>query len=243
MRPVLLVTHMEPVEFGLLGDALAEQEVPVIHVPLDEGDRLPRLEKVSGIVSFGGTMGVPDADRYPFLREERDLLAAALAADVPILGLCLGGQVLSWAAGGSAVRMEARDLAWYPLSRSPAAVGDPLFEAWPDEALVLEWHLDQIVLPGSAAVIGDSAGPGASIFRAGPSAWGSQIHLELTPEILDAWLADPVMGTELRGVGLEPEEFRSRSGRLLPRQAAAAREVFRRFAKLVLERETAGVRS
>jgi GMP synthase (glutamine-hydrolysing) len=241
MRPVLLITHILPVEFGVLGDAFAEQDVPVLHVALDDGDALPSIDDVSGIVSFGGTMGVPDADRYPFLSAERDLLAAALASELPLLGLCLGAQLLTWAAGGSVVRMEKRDIAWYRLPRSPAATEDPLFGAWPDDTPVLEWHLDQILLPDSADVIADSSGPGSSIFRAGPAAWGSQSHLELTPEILNAWLADPVIGEELLQADLPPEVLLSQAAELVPQQAAAAREVFDRFAQLVTDRDARGL--
>jgi GMP synthase (glutamine-hydrolysing) len=241
VRPVVLVTHIKPVEFGLLGDALAEHELPLLHVALDEGDQLPSLDELSGIVSLGGTMGVPDADRYPFLVEERDLLEAALAAEVPILGLCLGAQLLAWAAGGSVVRMDGRDIAWYQLARSEMASDDPLFGAWPDDAPVLEWHLDQIVLPDSAEVIADSTGPGASVFRVGSAAWGSQSHLEITPEILAGWLADPVIGEELRGAGMPPDQFLLDAADPLPRQGAAASEVFARFAKLVLSRQAAAI--
>jgi GMP synthase-like glutamine amidotransferase len=239
--PVAVLTHIKPVEFGLLGDALAEHELQLLHVALDEGDRLPGLDEVSGIVSLGGTMGVPDADRYPFLLEQRDLLQAALAAELPLLGLCLGAQLLTWAAGGSVVRMDSRDIAWYRLARSEIASDDPLFGAWPSDAPVLEWHLDQIVLPDSAELLADSTGPGASVFRVGSAAWGSQSHLELTPLILDGWLADPVIGEELRGAGLPPEQFLSEAADYLPRQEAAASEVFARFAKLVLTRQAAAI--
>lgn len=242
MRPVLVITHLERGELGLLGDVLAERDVPVLHRALDEGDRLPELGEVAGVVSLGGTMGVPDADRHPFLGEERKLLASAMATEVPTLGLCLGAQILTWAAGGSVARMKERDVAWYRLARSGAAAGDPLFDAWPDDAPVLEWHLDQIVLPGGTEVLADSPGPGTSIFRAGPAAWGSQVHLELTPEILHRWLADPEMADELREAGIAAERLMADADELLPRQAAAAVQVFERFAKLARSREAAPVR-
>jgi GMP synthase-like glutamine amidotransferase len=214
-----------------------------VYARLDRGDELPEPAEVSAIVSLGGTMGVPDIAAHPFLRDELELLEAALAARVPILGLCLGGQLLAKAAGGDVVRMAARDIGWYPLERRPAADGDPLFADLPAGAPVLEWHLDAVVPPSVEEVIAESSGPGCSIFRAGPLAWGSQSHLELTPPILAHWLADPVIGEEIRGAGFPPERLLAEAEAALPRQMETARAIFNRFADLVSAREAAATAS
>ena len=88
-------------------------------------------------------------------------------------------------------RLDRLYVDWPELVVLPAARGDPLFDRLPDRTVVLEWHVDAIEPPPGATVLAETAGPGCAIFRAGPAAWGSQIHLELTPEMLSGWLSDP----------------------------------------------------
>jgi GMP synthase (glutamine-hydrolysing) len=235
-RPILAITHIAPGDLGLLGEVLTERLMPIVPVRLDRGDELPDLAEVSAVVSLGGTMGVPDSGEYPFLRDELRLLESALASSVPVLGLCLGAQLLAKAAGGDVLRMATRDIGWYPLDRMPAADGDALFGPLPNGTPVLEWHLDAIVPPSAGEVIAESSGPGCSIFRVGSAAWGSQTHLELTPRILDDWLSDPVIGEELRQAGFPSDRLLDQAEELLPAQMTAAISIFERFADFVSAR-------
>ena len=239
MRPILVVNHLHGPETGLVDDALRGEELPVVAVNIFESPSLPGLEEVSGIVSLGGMMGVPDAAEYPFLTAELELLTEALAAETPVLGLCLGAQLLAQAAGGEVRRLDRRYVDWPELVALPSARDDPLFDRLPERSVVLEWHVDAIEPPPGAAVLAETKGPGCAVFRAGPAAWGSQIHLELTPEMLSGWLDDPAERDGLAALGLDVDAFVRDAPARLRRQGEATGAVIREFARLVRLREDA----
>jgi GMP synthase (glutamine-hydrolysing) len=237
VRPILVVNHLRGPETGLVDDALRGEGLSLVETNIFENPRLPELGEISGIVSLGGMMGVPDSAEYPFLAAELELLADALVAEKPILGLCLGAQLLARAAGGEVRRLDRRYVDWPELVALPAAREDPLFDRLPDRTVVLEWHVDAIEPPPGATVLAETAGPGCAIFRAGPAAWGSQIHLELTPEMLSGWLSDPAERDGLEALGLDVDAFVRDAPSRLQRQGEATGAVIREFARLVRLRE------
>ena len=135
MRPILVVNHLHGPETGLVDDALRGEGLSLVETNIFENPLLPGLEEISGIVSLGGMMGVPDAEEYPFLTAELGLLADALAAETPILGLCLGAQLLAKAAGGEVRRLDRLYVDWPELVVLPAGRGDPLFDRLPDRTV------------------------------------------------------------------------------------------------------------
>ncbi|MGZ4388268.1 MAG: glutamine amidotransferase-related protein [Gaiellaceae bacterium] len=161
-------------------------------------------------------------------------MARALDAEVPVLGLCLGGQLLACAAGGGVERMAEPFIGWPRLTRLSAAAGDALFGGLPGEAEVLEWHNDAIEPPPAAVVLAETGGPGCSIFRAGPAAWGSQIHLELTPAMLARWLEDDDLARDVAAAGVDPAGLLADAARRLAAQGRVAETVFERFADVLL---------
>jgi len=239
VRPILVVNHLRGPETGLVDDALRGEGLSRVETNIFEDPLLPGLEEISGIVSLGGMMGVPDAEEYPFLTAELELLAQALAVETPILGLCLGAQLLARAAGGEVRRLDRLYVDWPELVVLPAGRGDPLCDRLPERTVVLEWHEDAIEAPAGAVVLAETAGPGCAIFRARPNAWGSQIHLELTPEMLSGWLSDPAVRDGLEALGLDVAAFVRDAPPRLRRQGAATGAVIREFARLVRLREEA----
>jgi GMP synthase (glutamine-hydrolysing) len=209
-----------------------EPAVPLRRLHVDDPDR-PSLDDVGGLLVMGGEMGVPDADAWPFLRWELDLLREAVERGTPVLGICLGAQLLAAAAGGAVRRMERPYLGWPALERRPQAGGDPLFGSLPERLTVFEWHEDRIEPPPHAAVLAETGGPGCSVFRAGERAWGSQIHLELTPAMLRGWLDSPGTGAAIETAGADPARLRGDADQRLEEQRAAATAVFEHFGELV----------
>ena len=239
MKPVLVVTHLEDRHTGLVRGSLRRAGLQVVQAnPLD-GAPQPGLQEISGIVSLGGRESATEIDRHPFLAAEVDLLRAALAARLPVLGMCLGAQLLAVAAGGRVSRMQRMYVGWPALSLLAAAAEDPLFGGLPDGLPVLKWHEDMIDLPPGAVALASTA-PGAALFRVGAAAWGSQMHLEATPSmLLDGWLAEPSGVAEIEAAGYDIDAFRAESRRRLETQMAAAQPVFTRFAELLSTESTA----
>jgi GMP synthase (glutamine-hydrolysing) len=226
---VLALTHLPDRELGLAGPALAARGCEVTRLHVDD-DARPDLDGTAGVLVLGGAMGVPDADAHPFLRYELALLADAVEREIPVLGICLGAQLLAAAAGGHVRRMESPCVGWLELAPSAAAADDPLAGGLPPGLEVLEWHLDAIQAPPGATVLAETTGPGYSIFRVGEAAWGTQLHLELTPSMLAGWLRDPGFRAQCAEGGLDPDALAAEAATRLAPQMAAGREMLDRFA-------------
>ena len=242
MRPVLIVTHLADRQVGLVREALEAAGCDVIERHAAAGDTLPAAGEIAGIVSLGGRQSATRAADDPFLADEVTLLRAALDDDTPVLGMCLGAQLLAVAAGGEVVNAGHMSAGWPDLVLLPTAAGDPVFGGLPPRLPVLKWHEDVIELhgaegPGVGLLLATSEGPGAALFRIGSSAWGSQAHLELTPEMLvDVWLADPDEAADVIAAGHDLDEFRTLSRELLVGQMAAARPMFEAFGRIAARR-------
>lgn len=196
---------------------------------------MPAPSDIAGIVSLGGEMSATDLGGHPPLKAEVELMRAALDQDVPILGMCLGAQLLAVAGGGQVKTMEHLYVGWPELSLLAPAAEDPVFGPLEPGLPVLKWHEDMIQAPPGAAVLGTTPSPGAALFRIGSAAWGSQMHLEVTPPmLLDGWLAQPRGMADIESAGYDLDAFRAQSAHLVQRQMAAARPIITRFGELTL---------
>lgn len=235
MKPTLIVTHLPDRAVGIVREALQAAGCEVIDGNPADAHNLPAAEQIAGIVSLGGRQSATRVDEDPFLAAEVELLKHALDRQVPILGMCLGAQLLSVAAGGRVRHSGAMNAGWPEMTLLPAAAEDPLFGVFPRRLPVLKWHEDIIEPPAAAVELATTPGPGAALFRVGESAWGSQAHLELTePMLLEGWTVDPDDVSEIEGAGHRIEEFRTASRAHLVAQMAAARPMFTAFGALAI---------
>jgi GMP synthase (glutamine-hydrolysing) len=234
MRPVLVITHLEDRDPGLITEALRDVGCPVRQVDKASGDWLPAIDEIGGIVALGGRESATRVGLDSFLEQEVALMAQALDNRTPVLGLCLGAQLLAVAGGGNVIPVGRMVAQWDALSLTAQGAADPVFGALPAGLRVLKWHEDMIELPRGARPLATAAGPGAALFRLGECAWGSQAHLEVTPQLLiGTWMADPGGAAEIEGAGHPIEDFRAESEDRLREQMPAGGEAFRRFAEVI----------
>jgi GMP synthase-like glutamine amidotransferase len=233
VKPALIITHLPDREVGIVRAALHAAGCDVIERNPGDAETLPSADEIAGVVTLGGRQSATRVAQDPFLIAEVDLLEQALDQRVPVLGMCLGAQLLAVAAGGTVSHAGRMNAGWPQLSILPAAAEDPLFAAFPAHLPVLKWHEDIIEIPPRATELGTTPGPGAARFRVGPCAWGSQAHLELTaPMLIEGWTADPVDIAEIEAAGHRIEDFRAQSRGHLVTQMAAARPMFTAFGRL-----------
>jgi GMP synthase-like glutamine amidotransferase len=197
------------------------------------GDGLPAPEDVDGIISFGGSQSVLELERDPALRAERDLLRDAVAGGVPVLGICLGAQLLAHALGAPVERAPRRVVTWMELTALPAAADDTLFSGLGSPVRGLQWNEDVFALPPGATELLTGAPAGVAAFRAGHRAWGVQFHPEVSGAALDGWYAD--YGAWLAEAGVSETDARAADERHLPSQAELAERLFGAFARVVGE--------
>jgi GMP synthase (glutamine-hydrolysing) len=210
-------------ESPFLGGAAA----PLAAARLDQrdlldGDPLPDLDAIDGLISFGGAQSVTEIDRYPYLLDEAELMREAVARDVPVLGICLGAQVLAHALGGSVRRLPRRAVTWLELAR----VADD--ELVPDPVWALHWNEDAIEPPPGATELLERGGLGCAAFRVG-SGHGIQFHADVDGPTLAGWY-EPY-GDWLSAAGVEPAVAQAADAEHLPGQPATAEAIFGGFVR------------
>jgi GMP synthase (glutamine-hydrolysing) len=160
------------------------------------GQPLPPHEDVAGAVVMGGPMNVDEVERFPALASEREWLAEAARRELPLLGICLGAQLLARALGAEVRAGEGPEIGF-----APVAVGDPddpVLGGLAPSTDVLHWHGDVFDLPDGAQPLASSARTEHQAFRLG-DAWGVLFHPEADLALVEAWLAVPAMIAEARG--------------------------------------------
>ena len=228
MPRVVVIHHLERPHLGNV-ETLREAGLELEERHAVNGDPLPNLEDVDGLVVMGGMMSVADgADPLP---EEVDLLRRAIDTGVPVLGICLGSQLLARAAGGE-VRHSGRSIEWRELVPTEAAEGDPLFGALPEPVPALHWNEDVIEPPPDAVELLARAGEGVEAFRVGDAAWGVQFHPDVDGDALNRWYEDfaDYMGD------FDVDALKAEDRRREPDQERVSRALFGAFARVVAER-------
>jgi GMP synthase (glutamine-hydrolysing) len=192
-RYVLIIQHVPWEAPGAIATALEGVPTRTISVASDPKPPLPTVDELAGLVVMGGPMAADDTVGFPGLAAERDLLASAVEASVPALGICLGAQLLGLALGADLERGVSPELGWAPVEVH--AKDDPCVAGLTDGVSVLHWHSDAISLPPGAELLASTWTTPVQAFRKA-NAWGLQFHLEVTDELLAVWVANDVMAAE-----------------------------------------------
>ncbi|GAC1347247.1 MAG: type 1 glutamine amidotransferase [Myxococcales bacterium] len=237
MAHVIAVQHEPGEGLGALSPALAAAGLSVQLVRTWLSEPVPRAPgAASGVVVLGGGMScVPPAGgalrplAQQHLDDERALLGAACDSRLPVLGICLGSQLLALALGGGVARAPRRELGFLRVRLDAAAQGDPLFAGLAPSAVAFHWHEDAFSLPPGAVALASSTATPLQAFRAG-SAWGIQFHPELTLAILSAMIETGA--ADLADAGADPAELLEAARRELPRMEAFRGPIFTRWAAL-----------
>jgi GMP synthase (glutamine-hydrolysing) len=180
-------------------------------VDVPAGEPLPTdLDQVAGLVVMGGRMSATDPTAHPWMPEELELLRRAVGAEVPVLGICLGAQLLGAAHGGAVTRRALPRGAYLATARTPGATDDPVVGGWPDGAATLFVHEDEVSrLPDDAVALltvtdgSEGARDGEVVAWRYGSAWAVQFHPEVDAAELAAWTADPQLGALLARAGVD----------------------------------------
>ena len=227
--PLLVVEHVRwEGPFRIL-DSFPDVPVATYRVLEDPETPLPPPSQVCGAVFMGGPMSVNDTTRFAGLDVETDWIRAGIADGTPILGVCLGAQLIAKAAGAVVAPGPALELGVSTVEIIDA--GDPLLGTVAPSIAALHWHQDCFDLPAGAVALARSAPTPLQAFRIGTSAWGVVCHLEVNATVLDGWLAQPEMAAEARAA-LGPDFARLLRARAEHLDPSRAQRVFDAFAAL-----------
>jgi GMP synthase (glutamine-hydrolysing) len=238
MRVIAALRHVPHESLGSLESLIAAAGLTYKYV--DQFAETPEridLASLAGLIVLGGPMNVDQIDKYPFLAAELDLIRAAVAGETPVLGICLGSQLLAKAAGAGVYANAVKEIGWYPLELTSAAADDPLFADCPANPVVFQWHGDTFDLPPGATHLAQSTACRHQAFRVGRCAWGLQFHVEVTADMIETWLAEPGNCCELAGLDyIDADRIRGETPRFMPALADVASRVLRPFVELCRDR-------
>jgi GMP synthase-like glutamine amidotransferase len=207
---VLSLIHQADAPTGTFADAVRQRGDELLEWTASNGPPPEDPEAFDAVLVFGGAMHADQETQHPWLREEDGMLKGLLAAEVPIFGVCLGGQLLAKAAGARVGPAPTEEIGWHEVELMPEASADPIFGDLPERFDALQWHSYSFELPPGAVALATSP-VCLQAYRLGERAWGVQFHPEVDVPILEGWLRDPE--AQGRSIDLAPMESWARLGR------------------------------
>ncbi len=203
MPRLLVFQHVAAEPLGTLDPLIRARGHRIRFVNFErEPDALPDVDRYRGLIVLGGPMNVEDQATRPHLRTELAAIERMLAQGKPVLGICLGAQLLAHALGAKVERCPVPEIGWYPLRLTQAGRVDPVLGALGDDTSVFQWHGQRFDIPDGAVHLAHSEGCAQQAFRHGDNAYGFQFHLEMDAPLIERWLARPAYRDELAASGL-----------------------------------------
>ncbi|HZX14642.1 MAG TPA: gamma-glutamyl-gamma-aminobutyrate hydrolase family protein [Thermodesulfobacteriota bacterium] len=233
---VLVLRHVPHEHLGTLAEALRANNITYEYINWYENKNPSiSIDNLHGLIILGGPMNVYETDRYPYLEMEDRLIKQAIEKDVPILGICLGAQLVAKALGSRVIKNKEKEIGWYPLKITEEGSKDRLFMHFNNEEIVFQWHGDTFEIPESAVHLAESTLCTNQAFRHGSNVYGLQFHIEVTPEMISEWLNVPENQKEIMSLegNINPESIKAEIPKFRGRLNLLAGNVFQEFCGLI----------
>jgi len=224
---VLAFRHVPHEGLGRIAPELARRGISLDYADLYQpGAAVPDPSRYDGLIFMGGPMSVNDG--LPYLEQEARWIAQAVEARRPVLGVCLGAQLIAKALGARVYPSPVKEIGWFEIDWTGEAAADPLFAGAGPRETVFQWHGETFDLPPGARWLASSSACPHQAFCASSSAYALQFHLEVTPEMIADWCAQDANCGDLRQVAAPIDKAHNAM-----RLAALARQVFGRWCDLL----------
>lgn len=230
----MIFQHVANEILGTLNPLLKESKFRVRYINFERDPNAhPTVEKYGGLVVLGGNMGVYEADKYTHIKVEMQLIEKALKKGVPILGICLGSQLLAHVLGSSVRKHTEKEIGWCDVELTTAGRSDSLFSHFDKTEKVFQMHGDTFDVPASCEHLAFSSRCAGQAFRYGEKVYGLQFHLEVDEAMILRWLRNPAHQRDMSGDGgMTEERLLADTSSHLGRSLELSRELFRKFIAL-----------
>ena len=230
MAKIYVLQHHPVENLGTIADALEGAALAWQYIRVADGQPVPRdMKGAGGLIVMGGPMGVYQTDRYPWLRDEMALIQDSIKRNMPVLGICLGAQILAAALDAKVERNpNGKEIGWYPVSLEPAAREDRLCRDLPQTLTPFHWHGDIFELPAGGVSLASSEKTPCQAFRYGDNAYGIQFHFEVTRDAVAAMAT--AFAKELDREKIPPDQMIAHATEFVPPLEKMSDTVFSRWA-------------
>jgi GMP synthase (glutamine-hydrolysing) len=230
---VLAFRHVPFEGLGLIEPALASRGIAFDYADLYLDDPqipdLPDIGAYQGLIFLGGPMSANDP--LPQLHSELRLIERAIATGTPVLGVCLGAQLIAKTLGAPVYRNAQPEIGWFDVEFTQAANSDPVFTGLNGGETLFHWHSDTFGLPSGAELLARSKLTERQAFRYGHSVYGLQFHLEVTAQMIVNWCEEDENCGDVRELSALPDPWTNRN-----RVDRVAQQVFGRWCDLLSPR-------
>jgi GMP synthase (glutamine-hydrolysing) len=207
----LAFRHVPFEHLGLIADSLESRGIECEYADLYSGGPGPNLRDAEALIVMGGPMSANDD--LPYIRQELDLIGEAVSAGKPILGICLGSQLIAKALGARVYPNAVKEIGWYPVCWNAAAARDPVFGGLTLPETVFHWHGETFDLPSGAELLAYSGACRHQAYRVGENIYGLQFHLEVTPEMIADWCMQDATCGDMREIAAPIDPY-ANAGRM-----------------------------
>ena len=191
----------------------------------------PCVDKYHGVIILGGPMNVDMVEEYPHLATEVRLIRRVMELGIPILGICLGAQLIAKTLGAKVYKNPRKEIGWYDVSLTEEGKLDPVMKHLEDTRPIFEWHGDTYDIPDGAVHLASSESCPNQAFRYGDNVYGFQFHMEVDAALVERWLNTPVYQAEIAALGgeIDPDVIRQETHEKIEQLNELSEKVFSSF--------------
>ena len=239
MKRLLVFQHVPHEVLGNLDPMLRAAGFRIRYINFGrEPETVPDVTKYDALVVLGGPMCVSQSNSYPHLETEIQCIRTAIEQEMPILGICLGAQLIAAALGGRVYKHRVKEIGWYDVTPTQEGLRDPVIKHLAGHEAIFQWHGDTFDIPRGAVHLASSPQCPNQAFRFGDKIYGFQFHLEVDRPMIERWFRIPNMLEECTNAEhvAKPDEILQQTRQNIQASTELGKKTFGAFIEMIRSR-------